>query len=251
MCKDKYLKIIKNEELIRKIVRALENAIHFDVKQYLSENRKETNNIILQLKGDCINDNLRKTIVDEEIELIPFKRCAWDGRIIHDKINKVTYSITTYNTLVSILKKKGRKRPHYLQSILAIENRRCKGRVKQLSFDECGKMGFDLDVLQSDFISINQDYIRLEDDYVHYIIAYRVKYNEITNVDLKLLDKDFDIVDEISLNEYLRPDFGLLTDFESSMLPDMIENKVDSKKLIQLKTGIIPNLKSDRKVKKG
>ncbi|MBP2656475.1 MAG: hypothetical protein H6Q73_4044 [Firmicutes bacterium] len=45
---------------MRKLVRSLDKAIVGDVPEYLREQHKETNNAIIQLRGDCINDNLPK-----------------------------------------------------------------------------------------------------------------------------------------------------------------------------------------------
>lgn len=58
---------------MRRIVRSVEKAIAEDVPQYLREHHKETNNAIIQLRGDYINDNLRNMVVGENIELVPFK----------------------------------------------------------------------------------------------------------------------------------------------------------------------------------
>lgn len=92
---------------------------------------KETNNAVGHLRGDYINDNLRKYVIANGIELIPFKRSSWQGRIIVDRNNKITYSITTQNTLNSIPKKE-RARPHYLQSILQIIQKESKYYTKKL-----------------------------------------------------------------------------------------------------------------------
>ena len=43
-----------NEKLMRRIVRAIDKAIVDDVPEYLREHHRETNNAIIQLRGDCI-----------------------------------------------------------------------------------------------------------------------------------------------------------------------------------------------------
>ena len=73
-----------NENLMRRIVRSIDKAIADDVPQYLRENHKETNNAAIQLRGDCINENLRNLVVGGDIEFVPFKRYVWQGRIIVD-----------------------------------------------------------------------------------------------------------------------------------------------------------------------
>lgn len=239
----KYEKLLKNDKLLRKIVYSIDKAIGEDLSQYLREHHRETNNAIVQLRGDFINDNLRHHVVDENTELIPFQRSGWSGRIIIDRLNRTTYTVTTVSTLSAIPKKKERTKPHYLQSVLAIENKECKGTPKQITLFECGMTAFDTQFLEQDFNSINQGLINVDENYVHYIIAYKAEHGEIKDIDLKLLDKDFDTVDETSLNEYIKPDFARLTDVGPAEQSNEIEENTDSKKLVAIKAGLKPNLK--------
>jgi len=84
--------IIENQMLNRKIVYAINKAITQDVPQNMRENRLETNNRNRFAAGDYINENLRQHVVKDDVDLIPFNRYAWDGRIIVDRGNKVTYN---------------------------------------------------------------------------------------------------------------------------------------------------------------
>lgn len=243
MNESKYKKLLKNDRLLRKIVYSIDKAIGEDLSQYLREHYRETNNAIVQLRGDFINDNLRNHVVDDNTELIPFKRSGWSGRIVIDRLNKITYTITTVNTLSAIPKNKERIKPHYLQSVLAVENRECKGPLKQITLFECGMPRFDTEILEQDFKSISQGLIKVDENYVHYIIVYKAEHGEIKDIELKLLDKDFDTVDETSLNEYIKPDFARLTDVGPAEQSNEIEENTDSKKLVAIKVGIKPNLK--------
>ena len=74
--------------------------------KYILENALETNNALMMKKGDYINDNLRHQVVNDNIELIPFRRYGWEGRILWDHVNKITYTIVTIQTLKMIPKKK-------------------------------------------------------------------------------------------------------------------------------------------------
>lgn len=243
----KYKNLLINDTLLRKIVYSVEKAIGDDLMQYLREHHRETNNAIVQLRGDFINDNLRQHVVDDNVELIPFQRSGWSGRIVIDGVNHITYTVTTLGTLSAIPKKKDRTKPHYLQSLLAVENKKCKGTPKQITLFECGLTGFETEDLDKDFSDISQGLINLEEDYVHYIIAYKAENGEIKNIVLRLLDKDFDTVEEASLQNYIKPDFARLTDAGSAEQTIKTEENSESKKLVVIKANIKPKLKRTEK----
>ncbi|MEN6413443.1 MAG: DUF5986 family protein [Veillonellales bacterium] len=239
-------KLILQNDLLRRIVYAVNKAVEDDIPDYLKEQHHETNNAIPHLKGDYINDNLRNNVVKENIELIPFKRYGWSGRIIIDHVNHVTYTITTLNTLVGIPRKKERRTPHYLQSILYAENSGCQAPVKQTCLD-LGITQFSSEELEEDYNSITNGLISKEDDYRHYIIAYKSEGNEIVEIILKLLDRDFDAVDEVSLMEYIKPDYARLTDIEDFKDSSKTAEEPDHKGLVAVKAGLKPNLKDTDK----
>lgn len=240
--------ILMNESLLRKIVRATEKACGEDTRSYLSENSMETNNALPFLRGDFINENLRNSVVDEDVDLIPFNRYGWSGRILHDKTNKITYTITTKRTLAAIPKKKGRSVPHYLQSILYTENGDYKAPVKQMSlndFVDFEIVRFDSQELENDYRKIMNSQIAPDANYRHYIVAYEVEHGEVTDISLQFLDKDFDIIAQCSLNDYLRPDFGRLT--ETEPMDDIVAKEENVHALINVKSGIRPRLRDIEK----
>lgn len=65
------------ESLLRNIVWAISKAIGDDVREYLAETHKETNNAINLMRGDNINTNLRNFVVSDTVELKKFHRSAW------------------------------------------------------------------------------------------------------------------------------------------------------------------------------
>lgn len=199
-----------NENLFRRIVRAIDKAIADDIPQYLRDHHKETNNAIMQLRGDNINENLRQFVVAEGIELIPFRRFVWQGRLLADRRNKVTYSITTQANLSAIPKKKDRTKPHFLQSVLAAENSGYQGRYKQETLFSMGM--FDTETLKNDYDEIIAGMLEPSEGYCHYVISYQIVGNELVDVKLEFLDSNFATIDEVSLNEYIKPDFARLTD---------------------------------------
>lgn len=205
--------IIINEDLLRRIVRAIDKAIADDIPQYLRDHRKETNNAIMQLRGDYINENLRQFVIAEGIELIPFRRFVWQGRLLADRRNKVTYSITTQANLSAIPKKKDRTKPHFLQSVLAAENSGYQGRYKQETLFSMDM--FDAETLKNDYDEIIAGMLNPAEGYCHYVISYQTAENDLVDVKLEFLDCGFATVEEVSLNDYIKPDFARLTNTES------------------------------------
>ena len=209
--------IIENPILSRKIVYAINKAVTQDIPQNNRENRLETNNRNRFAAGDFINENLRQHVVKGAVDLIPFKRYAWEGRIIVDRENKITYTIVTHRTLHAIIKKH-RNQPHYLMTLLSVENGDCEGSSKQMTLGEFVpdfKVDtFKTEVLEEDFDKIMQGSVSRTDGYKHYIIAYTYEQRSIIRIELLLLDKDFDFVDRLDLMEYVVPDFASLTDSE-------------------------------------
>lgn len=233
-----------NKNLMRRIVRAIDKAIVDDVPEYLREHHKETNNAIIQYRGDCINDNLRKLVVGGAVELVPFKRCAWQGRLIVDRSEKITYTIANQKTL-RIIPKKWRSKPHFLQSILYIENGGYEATVKQMSLLD--SLPFEEEDMENDYNAIVAGLINPSEGYRHYVISYDAEGNELKDVQVEFLDKDFNTIEAASLNEYIKPDFSRLTDVEH--VDEIPEDETDgeSKGLVAIKSGLRPKLREVQK----
>lgn len=240
--------IIDNQVLNRKIVYAINKAISDDVPQEIRENHLETNNRHIFAASDYINDNLRKYVVKDEVELLAFNRYAWEGRILIDRANRMTYTISTYQTLRTIIRKV-RNRPHYLQSILYAENSDCEGVPKQLSigdlYPDFKGSSFDEEELEEDYAKIMQGSINKADGYKHYIIVYTSAHHTISDIEMLLLDKDFAEVDRISLMEYVNPDFASLTESGYDAIEEQDEKIEEVRTLpLKLKPGVKPALRA-------
>ena len=240
--------IIENRILNRKIVYEINKAISDDVPHEIRENHLETNNRHIFAPGDYINENLRKHVVKDEVELLAFNRNGWEGRILIDKVNCVTYTISTHQTLRSIIRK-NRNRPHYLQSILFAENGDCEGLPKQLSMGELYPnlvtSSFDTGELEEDYDKIMQGSVCRADGYRHYIVAYTSDHHTISAIEILLLDKDFAEVDNLDLMEYVNPDFASLTEQEYNELESLNENTEEVRKIpLKLKPGVKPVLRA-------
>ena len=233
-----------NENLTRRIVRSIEKAIVDDVPEYLREHHKETNNAIIQLRGDCINDNLRKLVVGGDIELVSFKRYVWQGRLIVDRSEKITYTITTQKTLHAVPRKR-RNKPHFLQTLLYMENGGYEAPVKQMTLMDF--FPFEEEDLENDYNSIVAGLVDPAEGYRHYVIAYDAEGSELKDVQVEFLDKDFNTIATASLNEYIKPDFSRLTDVEH--VDEVLEDETDgeSKGLVAIKSGLRPKLREVQK----
>ncbi len=239
---DRKTSIIDNPTLSRKIVYSVNKAISEDLPRAIRENHLETNNRNRFAAGDYINDNLRHHVVKDDVELIPFKRYAWDGRIIVDRGNKVTYTIATSQNIKAIMNK-DRTQPHYLQSILHVENSDCVCKERQMSLNDyipgLVSSSFEPEVLEMDYYKIMNGKISAIDRYKHYIISYTAENHAITKIEELLLDNDFHIVDRKDLIEYLKPDFANMTESTYFEHTEEESNKEGGKSVsLKLRPGI-------------
>ena len=236
-----------NETLVRRMVYAINKAITEDVPQELRLHHLETNNRCRFAPGDYINENLRRHVVNEGVDLIPFQRFVYEGRILVDRKNKVTYTIVTFATLATGARKHGTS-PYYLQSILSVENGDCEGTPKQMTLgDYAEAMGFSTfsqEEYEADFDTIMQGAIGKDDGYRHYIIGYSAKRSEIQAIELLYLDSDFAEVDSRDLMEYIVPDFAMLTEVNYENESVQAEEETQQHKLFKLRPGVKPALRA-------
>ena len=106
-----------------------------------------TNNAVVFLRGDRINTNIVNSVKSDVVEVRYFKRSAWQGCIVIDRNNKLTFSVASKNTLERIPQKKRRSCPHFLQTLLNTENKneigienKCRYLILILHLDQCLRM---------------------------------------------------------------------------------------------------------------
>ena len=227
------------EQVLRRIVRAIQKAVEEDLLDYYHNNRMETMNSLRFIRSDMINENLKNIVVDDSIRLLSFKRFSWEGRMLVDDNNIITYTITTHQNLIAISKKKNRKQPHFLQSIFAIENGDLEGDNAQTTIFPMES--FDRNTLEEDYRKIVSGLLSPDSGYRHYVITYEYDRFQVTDIRLILSDKSFNTVDEISLNNLMKPNFGNLTNIVSES-DDETSTSKSAKGLVALKPGIKPEL---------
>lgn len=226
---------------LRIIVKALEKAVGPDVREYLVNSNMDTNNAILLLRSDFINTNLRDLFADsEDIELEHFNRSMWTGHLLIDRNHKIIMTISSKATLQRVKKDTSRKSPYYVQSMCHILNGDLEAPCKQMSISDID--GDEIDplfaekVYEEDFESIINDKISCCEGYRHYQITYEADRYELKSVSIMLLDKDLDVVQEISLMDLLEPDFGNLTAPVAKIEEE--PQKKDAHNLVKIKDGL-------------
>lgn len=227
-----------------KIGKAIEKGVGEDIRTYLANSDNAVNNAIAFLRGDYIVTNIRNTVESETVEIKYFKRSSWTGCIILDRKDKRSYSVCARKTLERIPKNMTRRSPHYLQTILNTENRDEEAVGRQMSLADFGfSVGnqFTEEEYEKDFFAIMEEALSLADDYRHWVITYEAEHNSLIGLSAVLLDREFGVVEEISLMEMMKPDFGTLTSVEAK-----VEKKKDAHSLVSVKPGLIGRKASEK-----
>lgn len=234
--------VINIQPELRLIVKSIAKAVGSDIRNYLLNSNLDTNNAIAQLRGDYINTNLRDFVIlgNEDLELKHFKRFVWTGSLLIDRKHKITITISTKSTLARIKAVKERKNPHYLQSVCHVLNGDLTAECKQMTISDIA--GVDIEplfadeVYEDDFDNIMDAAISQGERYRHCVVAYEAERLEIKSLSLMILDKDLDVVRDISLMELLQPDFGTLTTPVAK--EEEAPKKQDAHSLIKVKAGL-------------
>lgn len=186
------------------IVEALEQ--DFIDKKYSLD--LDSKNCLGMMKSDVINTNLKKKFNSERYIVHKFNRYAWEGRFIIDLETKSLISITSISNLNHVPKVKGRKIPHYMQTILHCLNEEVKYN-QQMSFE--GFEEFDSEVYEEDFEKILSGLDVNFNEFTYYVVAYDFKSNKVVDMNWYLLGSGFNIAEETSMMELVKPDFMDLT----------------------------------------
>lgn len=217
--------------LLRSIANAVQKGI-WEVKEYKSSTNKATNNALPFIRADNINTNLRDmAALEEGLELKYFKRCSWTGCLLIDRTNHLTITICSKHTLDRVSKRNCRRIPHYLQTILHIQNCNISYVSEQpdlfaySSGDQFSEVEY-----RRDYEEIMGDEVSFGDAYVHWVVVYEASYYGVTSISMKKLNPCFQTAQEISLENFLSPDFGDLT-----MEPSSSNSIKDAHSLVSVK----------------
>ena len=205
------------KRMLVKIGKAIEKGACVDIQDYLNDNNTTTRNAVCFVRIDKINTNLSH-IIDPETAIIKvFKRSSWEGVVVIDDESKSIFSIFTEKTIRRVPKNKTRKKPHYSQTFLNTLNKEEIAPIKQttlVGFESLPEAKFSVDEYEEDFFSIMNETTKLYSGYRYWVISYEVKNMNLTTLNAVLMDSDFDVVENISILELLKPDFKDLTSTE-------------------------------------
>ncbi|MBN1057071.1 DUF5986 family protein [Clostridium botulinum] len=235
-----------DEELRRRIMFCIEKVFSDDIPRYLEEFDLDTKNGIPHQVFDLISGNMKKHLIKNKyLEILNFKRAGWDGRIIIDYTHKIVYSVMRSNRLNKIKKEK-RKNPHYSQSIASVLNEEIIIENGQITFGDICQEYFNYDEYENDFNKIFNGKIKKEDAYKYCVVLFEEKNKELKDAKICLLDKHLDIADEISLYEYIKPDFDAL--LRDEIVKKNENNTIEeNRKLIDFKPKSLNKIKKIKK----
>lgn len=215
---------------LKLVARAIAKAAGPDVRDFMSLiDGWDTKNCLRNVVSDRINTNIRDSIQEEGLELHPFKRYGWNGRLLIDRVNKVTLSYCSKSTLSAIPRKRDRNVPHYLQSICHVENAGVIPQFEQMTLPGVVMDSFSDEEYLDDYQEIMGGEVSHGEGYRHIVIVYEADRGEISYIAARLLAPDCSTGAEISLFEYLKPDFRDLTTVEEK------NTKKDAHSLVSVK----------------
>lgn len=197
------------------MVNAVAKAVGPDFDDYKSEHMLKTNNNLRYVRGDLINTNLSAAMLSWERKI--FRRFGWQGVFWIDRKNRFTYSVMSEQALQRALSEINWENPHYLPSILHVQNRGIHWKPMQPGlFDDVTNSlnATDKDLFGQDiYENVYFDLIGHEFavGYTHLVVAYTQQKGILTSIRLILFSADFKICREWNLMDMVRPDFLTLT----------------------------------------
>lgn len=239
-------KIRFQEETVRLITLAVYRAITQRFPLFCQENHLETNNYRWLARGDVINQCLREILMVEGVSLHAFRRHGWDGRLIIDQGHHISYNVISQDSLDRVMKTLTKRNwPHYVQTMLFVENADYDGMYMQECMFEA-EDAFTSDTYDQDFNLILSGMIENPELWDHYIIVYKANGNELKEIKLVFLNKDFiEITEGIDLMAYAKPDLSTLTAKVKESTKVKKSTAERAKSLTKLKPGIKPELYSE------
>ena len=202
-------------QVLENITKAIEKGVGEDTRSYIEENDTVTTNAVPHVRSDKINTNLSNRFKKcGFIDIKIFHRTSWKGILIIDNEHKIIFTVCTRGTLDRIVKNENRSNPHYMQTLLHTLNVEEIPHIKQMSLCDFGLEApaqFSGNTYKEDFVKILDSDPSFYDGYRYWLIIYEAVNFMVTSVDAVLMDKNFNIVDKVSLLEYLKPNFAELT----------------------------------------
>lgn len=204
----------KRRQTLEKCTKAIQKAVGYDTPYYRKQNPTTTANALWTVRMDNIYTNLNNELTqNENIKIIKFKAGFWKHILIVDSANKMFFTVCTKETLMNLINRAEKRSRHYTQIFLSIINtdeslRYVQGNLFGMETSEVINAE---DFKDENFIRILKRNPSCYKGYQYWIIAYKAVGSEVSEISMKLLDKNYNLVQNISLMDYLKPDFAELT----------------------------------------
>lgn len=263
MTKEKFMKKEKlNEDHIAdrvtrkvayKLVACVRNALEDDVSAYMEWAHLTTYNALPFQKCDYINTRLEKDLARENLEVLPFKRFNWESRVVIDREQNVVYTVISKSRMGELMKHYGESStPHYAVLFANALNGDIVAPQKQLSlFDN---YPFSTEMMDEGYEKLLGGCVFRNEGYRYCVITYEVSGHNLISCEGVFVDRDLDVIEKVSLNEYLRPDYAKLTTQDESVTESAEESKarrVTLKKTIgNTSTTLVSAIKEERSLQK-
>lgn len=208
-----------------KIVKCLRDALEDDVIAYKESTKLATYNGLPFQKCDYINTHLQNDLSSTNIEVIPFKRFNWESRIVIDRTNKIAYSVISKNRLQQLIKNfNDATVPHYAVLFAYALNGDIEAPQKQIGiFDN---YPYARDIMEEGYDKLLGGQVLRNEGYRYCIVTYEVNAGQLYSSEALFLDKDLDLIERVSLTEYIRPDYAKLTTQDETETEDKTQNKL-------------------------
>jgi hypothetical protein len=225
--------------LQRRLVACINKALTEDLPLYLATLNPDTKNGVPHSIWDWINTNLKNSIASFA-DVVEFNRCGWKGKIIVDGENHMVYTVMRgkrLRQLFRLLKNPDRTHPHYAETLIKVINDNYIAKTKQMTLEFCDpdEDHFDKETLCKDYVSIFSGHTPDHEGFIYCIVTFDTSHGELSNIKIVFLDKDFDVIDEIPLNQHIKPDFAALTNITPIVEQAETPECKDSADLLSLK----------------
>ena len=204
----------------------------------------ESHNFYRIIKIDIINDNLMGLNKFDSYHAHKFVRSGWEGRLIIDTKTKSIISVTTISNLRQLISKIETRKYHYIDIILFNLNSKYN-LYEQIQLEETLNIEDQTYKRKFKEITNNLD-INLE-DYTYHIVAYDFRYDKVVDMNMYLMDSNFNILKKSELMSYIEPDYIELT-YPNNINTNPIETNIMP---IDKKKGIDLSIKKKIKQKRG
>lgn len=186
-----------NKELVQVIYDSLVEGRNEDYQSFVSPRMLLTNNSKYALKWDLVNTNIKERLHSENVEATIATAGSWQFLLILDKKEQRLYTLMNSKRYDAIIRNPSKNAPKYMKPLLLLNTELNLANLTLFDLNnDYQDLRFHLNKLCSHFSTKNNF-----SDIQYNIIDFTTDGDEIVNLSLKVLDKDFgQVTDENLLN---------------------------------------------------